>query len=93
MEEMLKIIYRNFINEEDESTSRELRFIRENEEQIDKAAEKISELLNPDIADEICDMIYDGLSDIVEAAFCAGFARSANFLSNGKINLLPNSLQ
>ena len=90
MEEMLKIIYRNFINEEDESTSSELRLIRKNEKLIDEATEKIGELLNPEIADGICDKIYEGLSDIIEAAFCAGFSRSAMLLSNGKIVLMPN---
>lgn len=90
MEQLLKIMYRNFINEEDETTSKELRIIREQMKDIDKATDKLESILNKDLYSEIYDLIYDGVSDLTEAAFVAGFAQCAKMMSNGKINFLPN---
>ena len=90
MEQLLKIMYRNFINEEDESTSKELRIIREQMKDIDKATDKLETILNKDLFSEIYDLIYDGVSDLTEASFMAGFSQCAKMMSNGKINFLPN---
>lgn len=90
MEQLLKIMYRNFINEEDESTSKELKIIREQMKDIDKASEKLEGILNKDLYSEIYDLIYDGVSDLTEAAFIAGFAQCAKMMSNGKIDFLSN---
>lgn len=90
MEQLLKIMYRNFINEEDESTSKELRIIREQMKDIDKATDKLETILNKDLFSEIYDLIYYGASDLTEASFMAGFSQCAKMMSNGKINFLPN---
>lgn len=90
MEELLKIMYRNFINEENTSTSKELRIIREQMKDIDNATEKLESILNKDLFSEIYDLIYDGISDLIESSFVAGFAQCAKMMSNGKIDFFSN---
>lgn len=93
MEELLKIIYRNFLCEEDEKSSRELRNIRENTKDIETAMGKLEKLLNWDLYSDISELVYDGLSELQEAAFMAGFSQCAKIMSNGKIDFMPNDIK
>ena len=90
MEELLKLVYRNFLCEEDENSSRELRNIRENTKEIEMAMEEIEKVLNHDLYCDISEMVYDGLAEVQEASFMAGFSQCAKIMSNGKIDFMPN---
>lgn len=90
MEELLKIVYRNFLCEEDEKSSRELRNIRSQLKDVETAMEKIEKLLNWDLYSEISELVYDGIAELQEAAFMAGFSQCAKIMSNGKIDFMPN---
>ena len=92
MEELLKIVYLNFISEETTSTSKELKIVRDSEKGIDEATEKLQELLSDKIFTEIYDLIYDSLSDTIEASFVAGFSQCAKMLSNGKLDFFPEDV-
>lgn len=90
MEELLKIAYNNFMETENGSTSKSGRLMREKWAEADQIFEKLESILNPNLFNEIYDQITDSFRDIQEAAFIAGFAYCAKFLTNGKTDLLPN---
>ena len=88
MEEMLKILYRSFLETESES-SESLRIIYESQKQVDEALNELEDVVSSKLFDELYDKITDGMSDAKEAAFMAGFAQCAKFMSNGKIDFFP----
>ena len=88
MEEMLKILYRSFLETESES-SESLRIIYESQKQVDEALNELEDVVSSKLFDELYDKITDGMSDAREAAFMAGFAQCAKFMSNGKIDFFP----
>lgn len=88
MEEMLKILYRSFLETESES-SESLRIIYESQKQVDEALNELEDVVSSKLFNELYDKITDGMSDAKEAAFMAGFAQCAKFMSNGKIDFFP----
>lgn len=90
MEELLKIAYRNFMEENDEKNSKEIRIINASWKGIDEELDDLREILSDKLFDKTYDKITDSVSDIQEAGFIAGFAYCAKFLTNGKTNLFPN---
>lgn len=90
MEELLKIAYRNFLNENDENDSKSVKLINASWKDIDDAIDKLREILSDKLFDEAYEKITDGVAEVQEAAFIAGFACCAKFLTNGKTDLLPN---
>ena len=89
MEEMLKIVYWSFLNNETAETSECVRIINKNWQTTEAALSDLKDILSEKIFDEIYDKIRTGASDIQEAAFMAGFAQCAKFMSNGKIEFFP----
>lgn len=87
MEEMLKIVYRSFINEEYATTSECIRIINKNWKLTEDAINTLRDIVSDKIFDELYDKITSGASDIQEAAFIAGFSCCAKFMSNGKVDL------
>lgn len=92
MEELLKIAYMNFLNCYDENNSKEVRIINAAYKGVDEAFDILQKELNETLFDEVYDKITASVSDIQEANFIAGFAYCANLLTNGKVDLLPNTL-
>ena len=88
MEEMLKILYRSFLETESESSG-SLRIIYESQKQVDEALNELEDVVSSKLFNELYDKITDGMSDAKEAAFMAGFAQCAKFMSNGKIDFFP----
>lgn len=88
MEEMLKILYRSFLETESESSG-SLRIIYESQKQVDEALNELEDVVSSKLFNELYDKITDGMSDAKEAAFMAGFAQCAKFMSNGKIEFFP----
>lgn len=88
MEEMLKILYRSFLETESESSG-SLWIIYESQKQVDEALNELEDVVSSKLFDELYDKITDGMSDAKEAAFMAGFAQCAKFMSNGKIEFFP----
>lgn len=88
MEELLKIAYREFLNEKDAKNSESVRIINEQWKNIDKALDIIRDTLSDKLYDELYDLITTSSSDVQEAAFIAGFAYCAKFLTNGKVEFL-----
>lgn len=88
MEELLKIAYREFLNEKDERNSESVKLINSQWKKIDKAMDIIRETLSDKLNDELYDLIVDGSGDVQEAAFIAGFSYCAKFLTNGKVEFL-----
>lgn len=89
MEEMLKIVYRSFLNSETAETSECVRIINKNWETTEDAINVLRDVVSDKIFDDLYDKITSGASDIQEAAFMAGFAQCAKFMSNGKIEFFP----
>ena len=87
MEEMLKIVYWSFLNNETADTSECVRIINKNWQTTEEALSDLKDILSEKIFDEIYDKIRTGASDIQEAAFIAGFSCCAKFMSNGKVDL------
>ena len=52
--------------------------------------EEIEKVLNHDLYCDISEMVYDGLAEVQEASFMAGFSQCAKIMSNGKIDFMPN---
>ena len=90
MEELLKIAYRNFMDVNDANNSKSIRIINTSWKEIDEVIDNLRKILSEKIFDDVYEKITDGASDIQEAAFVAGFACCAKFLTNGKTDLLPN---
>ncbi len=90
MEELLKIAYRNFLDTNDENNSKGIRMINDAVKGIDNELDKLNEILSDNLFNEAWDNITDSVADLQEAAFIAGFACCAKFLTNGKTDLLPN---
>lgn len=90
MEELLKIAYRNFLDTNDESTSKGIRIINQATAEIDEELDALRKVLSNELFDEAWDKISGGVAEVQEAAFIAGFACCAKFLTNGKTDLLPN---
>lgn len=90
MEELLKIAYRNFMNENDAENSKEIRIINESWKGIDEELDDLRDILSDKLFDKAYDKITESVSDIQEAGFVAGFAYCTRFLTNGKTNLFPN---
>ena len=88
MEEMLKILYRSFLETESESSG-SLRIIYESQKQVDEALNELEDVVSSKLFNELYDKITDGMSDAKEAAFMAGFAQCAKFMSHGKIDFFP----
>lgn len=88
MEEMLKILYRSFLETESES-SESLRIIYESQKQVDEALNELEDVVSSKLFNGLYDKITEGMSDAKEAAFMAGFAQCAKFMSNGKIDFFP----
>ncbi len=90
MEEMLKIIYLDFINTEDMNTSEELRIMGDAELKLyANLEEKLNGVLDEEMYKEVDTLVTDGAGDIEEAAFIAGFAYCAKFLTHGKTDFFP----
>lgn len=87
MEEILKVIYCNFLTTEEESSAA-MKIIGEKETEIDEALNELEEVLSGKLFDKFFDKITEGVSDIKEAAFIAGFAQCAKFMTNGKVDFL-----
>lgn len=90
MEELLKIAYKNFMDDNDADTSKGIRIINKSWRAVDKEIDRLREILSDKLFDEAYDNITNDVCDIQEAAFIAGFACCAKFLTNGKTDLLPN---
>lgn len=88
MEELLKIAYREFLNEKDTENSESVRIINAQWKNVDKALDIIRDTLSDKLYDELYDLITMGSSDVQEAAFIAGFAYCAKFLTNGRVEFL-----
>ncbi len=88
MEELLKIAYREFMNEKDVENSESVKIINQKWESIDKGIDLLRETVSEKIFDELYDLIVDGSADVQEAAFIAGFSYCAKFLTNGKVEFL-----
>lgn len=76
MDEFAKMIYEQWFKEEADNF---------NWGDYDKAVEKIHEILNEKLADEIERSINKKVWDIQEKAFIAGFSYACKCISNGKI--------
>ncbi len=86
MEELLRIAYRKFMDDEDMSTSECLRIIDRQWKRTEEALDELKKILSDELFKKIYDLIVDGASDIQEAAFMAGFSQCAKFITNGKVN-------
>lgn len=90
MEQLLKMVYMNFLNENDATNSKEVRFINECYKGIDEELDRLHDILSEKIFDEAYNHITDSICNLQEANFIAGFAYCAKFLTNGKTDLFPN---
>jgi hypothetical protein len=88
MEEMLKIIYRNYLADECNDWGNETESAKAGSRKIDDGLEILRETVNEKIFDDVYDKITDGTCDMREAMFTAGFAYCAKFMSNGKIDFM-----
>ena len=86
-----KIAYRNFLDCNDENNSKEIRIINASWKGIDEVIEQLHDIISEKLFDDVYEKITDGVSDIQEANFIAGFAYCAKFLTNGKTDLFPNN--
>ena len=91
MEELLKLVYRNFLNEETTETDPSIISINEQWSKVAEAFGKLEAVLNENLCEEVYDKITECLSDVQEIAFVAGFAQCAKFMSNGKIDFLAKN--
>lgn len=89
MEELLKIAYRNFMNTENARTSGEIRIINKNWENAETAINKLKGILNAELFYKTNEAICEGIADVQEAAFIAGFSYCAKFMTNGKTDFFP----
>lgn len=88
MEELLKIAYREFLNEKDEGNSESIRLMNKNWDGILKALDILKETLSKKLYEQLYDLLYEGTADAQEAAFIAGFSYCAKFLTNGKVEFM-----
>ena len=91
MLEMLRLIYRSFLNEEDEKTSGAVRYINSKMKETDNAIEILEKTVSNEQFDELYNLIVDGACEIQEAGFIAGYAYCALLMSDGQIDLLQNT--
>lgn len=87
MEEMLKIVYWSFLDDETDNTC--IRIMDKSWETTEDVLAELQDILSKKIFDEIYNKIRMGAYDLQEAAFIAGFAQCAKFMSNGKIDFFP----
>lgn len=90
MEELLKIAYQNFMDTENVSTSGEIRIINKHWESAENAIGKLKDILNAELFYETNEAIREGIADVQEAAFIAGFSYCAKFMTNGKVDFFPS---
>lgn len=90
MEELLKIAYENFLDTNDVNNSKSVRIINSACYKMYDSVDSLKDVLSEKLYNDISDKIRDGVCDVQEAAFIAGFACCAKFLTNGKTDLLPN---
>lgn len=90
MEELLKIAYRNFMNTENADSSEMVRIINKNWGNAEAAINRLEDILNADLFYDINAEICDGIADVQEAAFIAGFSYCAKFMTNGKVDFFAN---
>lgn len=86
MEELLKIVYRNFMDTEDAKNSERVRTINASWEKSEIGLKRLKEVLSENLYKELYDYFYDGLADVQEAAFICGFSYCAKFMTNGKVD-------
>lgn len=91
MEELLKIVYRNFLNEETQETEPLINNINKQWSLADEVFDKFEDILSEKLHQELYDKITDCLGEVQEAAFIAGFAQCAKIMSNGKIDFLSKN--
>ena len=58
-------------------------------ETAEDAIARLRDILNPSLFQNIDESIRDGIADVQEASFIAGFSYCAKFLTNGKIDFFP----
>lgn len=92
MEELLKIAYREFLDQCDVENSKEIRLINSTWKGINEAIDILQKELKEKVFDDVYDKITDSVADIQEANFIAGFAYCTKLLTNGKIDLMPNNM-
>lgn len=90
MEEMIKIIYRNFLENESEAANDK---ISKRGESVNAALDKMREAVSEKIYDEVYDAVYGSLSDVKEQAFICGFAYCAKMMSAGKVNIFDTVIE
>lgn len=89
MEELLKIAYRNFMDTNDMNNSEEVCIINKKWETAEEAIARLKDILNPILFQDVNEAICDGIADVQEASFIAGFSYCTKFLTNGKIDFFP----
>lgn len=82
MEEMLKIIYFNFLDDEEASEK-----VNVHHEKSENAILKLEPILNVDLYSEVREEALDAVSDLRECLFMLGFAYGVQMVSSGKVNL------
>lgn len=90
MEEMIKIIYRNFLDNESDAANDK---ISKRGESVNDALGKMKEVVSEKIYDEVYDSVYASLSDVKEQAFISGFAYCAKMMSAGKVNIFDSVIE
>ena len=88
MEEFLKIIYTNFTESDDDSCKAASTMINDSWGKVDDILTGFEETMSKKLHDELCDNMTEGINDIQEASFIAGFSYCAKFMSNGKIDFM-----
>lgn len=89
MEELLKIAYQNFMNTENADSSEAVRIMNKHWEIAEDAIDRLKGILNADLFYDINEAIRNGIADVQEAAFIAGFSYCAKFMTNGKVDFFP----
>ncbi len=89
MEELLKIAYQNFMDTNDMNNSEEVCIINKKWETAEEAIARLKDILNPILFQDVNEAICDGIADVQEASFIAGFSYCAKFLTNGKTDFFP----
>lgn len=89
MEELLKIAYQNFMNTEKADSSEVVRIMNKHWESAETAINQLENILNTDLFYDINEAIRNGIADVQEAAFIAGFSYCAKFMTNGKVDFFP----
>jgi len=87
MEELLKIAYENFLDTNDVNNSKSVRIINSACYKMYDSVDSLKDVLSEKLYNDISDKIRDGVCDIQEAAFIAGFACCAKFVTKRIIYL------